>query len=124
MTWINFIALAAVIQYLYFGYQVAMARTMYGVKAPAVTGNEAFERLYRVQMNTLEQLVAFLPSLYIAAEYWPTSFCGLLGLVYLVGRAVYARAYVKNPDGRGKGFMVSAIPTFLLLLLGLLGVLF
>ncbi|MDO4232445.1 MAG: MAPEG family protein [Lautropia sp.] len=124
MTWINFIALAAVIQYLYFGYQVSMARTMYGVKAPAITGNEAFERLYRVQMNTLEQLVAFLPALYIAAEYWSTTFCGLLGLVYLVGRAVYARAYVKNPDGRGKGFMVSVIPIFLLLLLGLIGVLF
>ena len=97
MEWVDFIALLAVIQYLYFGFQVARARDRYGIKAPAISGNDEFERIYRVQANTMEMLVAFLPALYIAAAEWSTTLVGLIGLVYLAGRFIYVRSYVANP---------------------------
>ncbi len=102
---------------------VGRARMQHHVRAPAVSGNEAFERAYRVQMNTIEQLVVFLPALYIAARYWPQPWAAALGAVYLVGRLVYRQAYLADPDKRGPGFMLTALPTLLLLLGGLVGVL-
>lgn len=124
MEWVHFIALLAIIQYLYFGFQVGRARDRYGIKAPAISGSEEFERFYRVQSNTLEVLVAFLPALYIAADEWSTTLVGLIGLVYLVGRFIYARSYVANPASRATGFLLSVGPIFVLLLMGLLGVIF
>jgi glutathione S-transferase len=119
MNYVDVIAMLAVIQYLVFGSFVGKARGKYGVKAPAITGSEAFERVYRVQMNTLELLVALLPAMYVAAKYWPTEFVAALGAVYLVGRIVYWRAYVKAPQSRGFGFMLSFVPIFTLALVGL-----
>ena len=75
------------------------ARGRYGVKAPAVTGHEGFERAYRVQMNTLELLVALLPALYVAGHYWSPALVAGTGAVYLVGRLLYARAYLRDPSG-------------------------
>jgi hypothetical protein len=116
MAWIDLVAIAALLQFLFFGIQVAMARGRYGVHAPAVTGHEGFERIHRVQMNTLEQLVAFLPALYLAARYWPPALVAAVGGVYVVGRFIYWRAYVADPKGRSLGFSLTALPT-----LGLLG---
>lgn len=124
MEWVDFIAVLAVIQYLYFGFQVARARDRYGIKAPAISGNDEFERIYRVQANTMEMLVAFLPALYIAADEWSTTLVGLIGLVYLAGRFIYARSYVSNPSSRATGFLLSAVPIMVLLLMALLGVIF
>ena len=70
MTPVDIVAMLALLQYLVFGAQVGSARGKYGVKAPAVTGHEMFERAYRVQMPTLELLVMLLPALYVAARYW------------------------------------------------------
>lgn len=112
MNYIDIVAMAAVLQYLAFGSLVGKARGQYGVKAPAVTGNEQFERIYRVQMNTLELLVAFLPTLYAASKYWPSWAVAASGVVYLVGRVVYWRAYVSEPSTRGLGFLLSIVPIF------------
>lgn len=100
----------AVLQYIAFAALVGKARGTYRVKAPAVTGSEPFERIYRVQMNTLELLVALLPALYAAAHYWPSSYVAGAGAVYLVGRIVYWRAYVASPARRGLGFVLSIAP--------------
>ena len=112
MNYIDIVAMAAVLQYLVFGGLVGKARGQYGVKAPAVAGNEQFERVYRVQMNTLELLVAFLPALYAASKYWPTWVVAAVGAVYLVGRVTYWRAYVSEPSTRGLGFALSIAPVF------------
>lgn len=104
----------AVLQYLVFGSLVGKARGRYGVKAPAVTGHDGFERMYRVQMNTLELLVAFLPALYAAARYWPDHGVAAAGGVYLVGRVLYWRAYVSPPASRGLGFVLSIAPVMAL----------
>lgn len=128
MVWIELVTLLALIQYLVFGALVGRARGVYGVKAPATTGHELFERCYRVQMNTLEQMVAFLPSLWLASRYWPAAVVAAVGAVYLVGRMIYYRAYTQSPARRGLGFMLTMLPTAVLMLasgagmvMGLLG---
>lgn len=118
---IDGVALLALVQYLWFGGLVGKARVQHGVKAPAITGHPVFERLYRVQMNTLELLVAFLPALYIAARYWPPHAVAAVGAVYLVGRLIYWRAYVADPSRRGLGFALSMAPVGILIGVALWG---
>ena len=121
MNLFNLVAMLAVLQYLFFSALVGQARGRYGVQAPAVTGHEQFERMYRVQMNTLELLVAFLPALYAANWYWPSRTVAIAGAVYLVGRFIYWRAYVGDPARRGLGFVLSIGPVFVLVIAGLVG---
>ena len=121
MNYVHIVALLAIFQFIYFSILVGQARGKYGIKAPAMTGNEHFERAARVQMNTLEQLVCFLPALLIAAVYWPPVYVAAVGVVYLVGRAIYQRAYAADPAKRGLGFMLTFMPTVLLALAGLVG---
>ena len=78
--------------------------------------------MYRVQMNTLETLIAFLPALFLASKYWPTLLVAGLGAVYIIGRHIYWRAYVSDPSKRGIGFMLSMLPTLFLLVLALVGI--
>lgn len=118
---VDLVAIVALLQFLYFGTLVGRARGQYGVKAPAVTGHEMFERAYRVQMNTLEQLVLFLPALYIAARYWPPAYVAACGAVFVVGRVLFQRAYMSAPERRGLGFLLTIAPTSVLLLVGLGG---
>ena len=120
MPYIDLVAMLAVAQLIFFGVLVGRARGRYGVKAPAITGHEVFERTYRVQMNTLELMVAFLPALYVASKYWPPMWVTAAGAVYLVGRIVYWRSYVAAPATRGLGFMLSMLP-ILALVIGAIG---
>ena len=75
-------------------------------------------------MNTLEQLVVFLPALLIAGHYFAGTWVSLLGIVYLVGRFVYARAYVKDPKTRAAGFMMTIGANILLLLTAFCAIIF
>ena len=121
MAWVELVTCLALIQYLVFAALVAKARGQYGVKAPAVVGHEMFERFYRVQMNTLELLIVFVPSVWLAARYWSPALMAGIGAVYLLGRVIYLRSYTKDPASRGIGFLLSLGPTALLLLAGLVG---
>ncbi|HEX7348343.1 MAG TPA: MAPEG family protein [Rhodanobacteraceae bacterium] len=98
------------------------ARGKYGIAAPAVSGHPLFERAYRVQMNTLEQTVLFLPALWLATQSGHASWAGVLGLVWLVGRVAYVPAYMRHPPSRHYPFMVAMIALLLLLILGAWGV--
>ena len=111
------IAAVALLEYWYFGFQVGRARGKYGVAAPAVTGDPIFERYHRVHQNTLENLVIFLPGLWLFATYVSEPIAALLGVVFIVGRAVYARLYVQEPARRITGVLMS-IPIGLILLIG------
>ncbi len=124
MKYVHIVAILAVIQFFYFCFLVGRAREKYGIKAPAISGHEGFERAFRVQMNTLEQLICFLPALFIASLYWSPGFVAAVGFVYLIGRFLYGRAYIVDPGKRGLGFMLSMIPTAILLLAALVGALF
>ena len=100
MHWVNLIAILALLQFIYFGILVGQARGKFNVEAPAVSGHPEFERYYRVQMNTLEMLVFFLPTLYLFAQYVNPLIGAGLGLIYLIGRFLYQRSYVKDPKTR------------------------
>jgi len=114
------VTLLALLLYFYMGLRVAAARGKHGVTAPAVTGAPEFERAYRVQMNTLEWLPLFLPSMWLFAAYWNQVLAAVLGLVWILGRALYMTSYTKDPAKRGPGFGIQALAT-LVLLLGALG---
>ena len=99
---------------------VGIARDKFGVKAPATTGNENFERYYRVQMNSLEMAVVFIPSLLLASQYWPPLLITVLGLVYLIGRILYFLAYTKGKK-RTIPFLMGMISVILYIFLGIIG---
>jgi len=110
------VILLALLQFAVFGMLVGRARGRYGVKAPATTGHEVFERYFRVQQNTLEQLVVFVPAAWLFATYVSPTGATILGAVYLVGRTLYLRGYVADPARREIGFALSALPVVVLLL--------
>ena len=101
--------LLALLLYLVLVMAVGRARGKYGIKAPAVTGNEHFERTYRVQMNTVEQMVFFLPALWLYALLVNDIGAAVGGLIWVIGRAVYAAGYIAEPTKRGTGMMISFI---------------
>jgi uncharacterized membrane protein YecN with MAPEG domain len=113
------IVLLALIQYLYFIFLVGAARGKYDVKAPATDGNEIFVRTFRVQQNTLEQLVVFIPSTFAFSFYVSDLWVLIPGVVFLVGRFIYAMAYVKNPASREIGFGLTMLANATLLLTAL-----
>jgi glutathione S-transferase len=121
MAYVDIVTALAVLQFLVFGFKVAKARGRYGIKAPAITGNEIFERYFRVQQNTLEQLIGFLPGLYLFSHYFNPFVAAALGLVYLIGREIYALTYVKDPSKREIGYVLTVLPMAVLLLGGLIG---
>jgi glutathione S-transferase len=105
----------ALLQYVAFGMLVGWARGKYGVKAPAVTGHETFDRYFRVHQNTLELLVVFVPAIWLFGLYVDPTWAALLGLVYVVARVLYLRGYVADPAKREVGFTLSILPVFVLL---------
>lgn len=119
MPYVAIITVLALLEFCWFGMQVGRARAKYGVPAPAMSGNDMFDRHFRVQMNTLEQLVMFLPSLWIFARYVSPIWAAALGAVFVIGRAIYAGAYVRDPKSRSLGFALTALPT-LIMMLGIL----
>jgi glutathione S-transferase len=110
------VTVLALIQYTFFGFQVGSVRQKTGAKAPASTGPEEFERANRVHLNTLEQLMVFLPALWLYAHYVNPLWGAGIGVVYLVGRVLYRIAYLKDPAGRGLGFAMTFLPGVVMLL--------
>jgi glutathione S-transferase len=123
MAYVHIVTALAVLQFIVFGYRVGAARGRYGVKAPAMTGHEVFERRLRVQQNTLEQLAAFFPGLYLFSRYFNPLWAAAIGVVYLAGREVYSASYVRDPAKRGPGFGLTFIAIAALVLGGLGGAL-
>jgi uncharacterized MAPEG superfamily protein len=115
------VIIIAVLEYVVFGWLVGRARHRYGVKAPATTGHEVFERYFRVQQNTLETLIVFIPAISLFAIYVNPNWAAWIGLLYVVGRILYLRAYVADPAKRSAGFALSALPILVLLVGALLG---
>ena len=98
----------ALLFYLLTGIAVSKARVKFGVKVPATTGNADFERVFRVQMNTLEWMPFFLPSLWLFAIYISDAGAAALGLVWIAGRILYLIGYSEAAAKRGRGFAIQA----------------
>jgi uncharacterized membrane protein YecN with MAPEG domain len=63
------VVVLALLEYSILGVMVGQARLKYKVPAPATTGDPIFERYFRVHQNTMEQLIVFVPAMFIFAAY-------------------------------------------------------
>jgi uncharacterized MAPEG superfamily protein len=120
MEYVAIITVLILLQYFYFGMASGLARGRAGLAAPAITGDELYERKYRIHQNTMEQLVSFLPAMWMFAHYVSPIYGAGLGVAFLVGRTIYSVSYAKDPATRGKGFMIG----FIAMLIGFGGTLY
>jgi uncharacterized membrane protein YecN with MAPEG domain len=116
MELVAMITVMILIQVLFFGVQVGKARGKYNVQAPAVSGNEIFERHYRIHQNTIEQIVIFIPSLWMFGYYVSENIGAALGLLFLIGRFIFRSAYLNDPGSRALGFIMGVLPIIVCLL--------
>ena len=108
------VTLLAILVYFYSSILVSRARGRFGVKLPAISGNPDFERVFRAQMNTLEWLPIFLPSLWLFAVYVNDAIAAAIGLVWVIGRILYVLGYAQAVAKRSLGFAIQALATIAL----------
>lgn len=111
----------ALIVYFALSVNVGRARATWGVPAPQASGHPEFDKRYRVQMNTLEQLALLVPGVLVGAPVLGDAIAGGATLIWSVGRIVFARAYYADPAKRGPGFGLTLLPSLVLLLAGAWG---
>lgn len=119
---VAFVVVLALIEYAILGLMVGQARQKYKVPAPATTGDPTFERYFRVHQNTMEQLVVFVPAMFIFATYIHMMGAAALGLVFVIARATYARGYISDPEKRAGGAIASFLVNAILLVGSLIGI--
>ncbi|MEP7242339.1 MAG: MAPEG family protein [Gammaproteobacteria bacterium] len=122
MVWVSGVVLLAVLQYLVITMLVGRAPGRYGVKAPACTGDPMFERWFRVQQNSLEMLMAFIPAVWLYGWWVSPTWATGIGLVFVAGRLLYAVQYIKDPATRTVGAGVSFFTIIVLVVGGLYGI--
>ena len=122
LNWVMLATVSSLILFFVVTINVGRARVKSGIKPPQISGDPEFERVVRVQQNTLEQLVLFLPALWIFAIVVSPKYAAGLGAVWIVGRILYAQGYYQAAEKRGPGFGVSTLATIVLLLGSLVGV--
>jgi glutathione S-transferase len=108
------VTLLAILVYFYSSILVSRARGKFGVKLPAISGNPDFERVFRAQMNTLEWLPIFLPSLWLFAVYVSDGIAAAIGLAWVIGRVLYVLGYAQAVAKRSLGFAIQATATIVL----------
>lgn len=110
------VTVLALLQYTWLGVQVASVRGKHGLTAPAMSGHPEYDRMFRVHYNTMEQLVLFLPALWLyghmVSHLWAAGF----GAVFLIGRFVYRAEYLKDPASRTLGFAMTFLPSATMLI--------
>lgn len=116
MAWLTIITCLALFVYLWTSLRVGLARGRLGVAAPATTGNEEFERYFRVHQNTMEQLVVFLPALWMFGILGSKTIAAALGAAFVIGRIIYAITYVADPKSRTAGFLIGYLATVALVI--------
>lgn len=124
MPYVYLATLLILLEYLVFGYLVSRARARHRIIAPAVTGHPEFERCFRVQQNTIEQLVVALPAMWIFGLTQSGLWAAALGLVFVIGRGFYAYGYLASETGGGRhyGFMLGFYATLALFVGAVIGV--
>jgi uncharacterized membrane protein YecN with MAPEG domain len=120
--WTSLVTLITLIVYLVLTIRVSAARAKYKIAPPQMSGDPNFERVLRVQQNTLEQLPLFLPSLWIFAQFVSSVWAAAIGAAWIVGRIAYAWGYYQAPEKRTLGFGINSLATTVLLGGALVGV--
>jgi glutathione S-transferase len=121
MQYVAIVTLLLLVQYTVYTLMCGMARGKDTVVAPATSGDETFERAFRVQMNTLEQMAVTIPAMWICAHFYSPLWAAGLGVVFMIGRLVYRQAYMKDPATRGAGMGIGFLANMALIVLGLWG---
>ena len=116
MSYVIIVTVLLLIQYTFFAMRAGQARGKGEVKAPAVSGDENFERSLRIQINTLEQLIITIPAMLICAFYFRSDVAAILGFIFIIGRFIYSAAYLGDPTKRGTGMMIGFMANVALLL--------
>jgi glutathione S-transferase len=122
MKYTALVTIAAVIYTFVLSARVGAARAKLGVDAPAMSGQPGFDKAFRIHMNTVEQLVLFVPVLWLAAAVVGDLWAAEIGAVWIVGRVIYTVGYSKEAAKRGPGFLVTILPTAVLTVIALWGV--
>ena len=122
MIWVDLVTLLALVQFFLFAAAVSRARVRYGVHAPATTGHATFERYFRIHQNTLELLVLFLPSMWLAVRYFFPTYIAAIGVLFLIGRAWYFFVYVGDPQKRTWSAALSFLPIFIFWIIAAIGI--
>ena len=117
------ITLVALFTYIWTVSKAGQARIKYSVEAPSMDGPLGFLAAQRVQANMLEQMIVFLPALWLCAFIWKDYYAAMGGAIWVIGRILYALAYYKDPAKRGTGFMISTLAAIGLLLASAAGLL-
>jgi len=115
------IVLLALLQYVWFTARVGLARGKYNVNAPACAGDESWNRLFRVQQNTMEQLIILIPATYAFAYYLSDLWVLVPGLAFMIGRFLYSAEYLKDPKTRTPGMAITLLSNVVLVLGALYG---
>ena len=118
----SLVTVSALILYFVVTINVGIARAKYQVPVPQTTGNLDFERVLRVQQNTLEQLAFFIPALWLFSFYVSPLWGSALGAAWIVGRIAYAWGYYQAAEKRGPGFAISSLSGMVLILGSLVGI--
>ena len=121
MNYVYLLILLALLQYIYFTAMTGSARGKFGIKAPKTTGHDTFERIFRVQQNTLEQLVIYVPGMLMFAHFVSPLWALLPGALYLIGRQLYSYLYVSDPARRAPGVFLSHLSNVALVAGALIG---
>jgi len=116
------VTLLAILLTFYMSIRVGGMRPKKNIDAPATTGDVEFERAFRIHYNTIEQLVLFLPVLWLGVHVIGDLYAAIAGSVWLIGRVLYSNAYMADPKGRGTGMILTLLPTTVLLVASLWGI--
>jgi uncharacterized membrane protein YecN with MAPEG domain len=117
----SFVTLSTLILYFVLTANVGRARAKHKVPVPQISGNPDFERVFRVQQNTLEQLILFLPSLWLFSLFVSPTWGAGIGAIWVLGRVLYAWGYYQAPEKRALGFGINSLSLIVLLIGSLVG---
>ena len=121
MEYVAIVTGIALLQLFVFSVQVGKARVATGTAAPAMSGPPEFERAFRVHQNTVEQLIIFIPALWMFANFVRADVAAGLGLVFVIGRQIYRGSYMADPGKRTMGFGIGGLSMIILLIGAIIG---
>lgn len=122
MKYTALVTIISLVVTLVLSARVGMMRGRFSIEAPSLTGSSQFERAFRIHMNTVEQLILFVPALWLSTSVLGDLLAAGIGSVWVVGRVIYADAYLRNPATRRPGMIITLMSTSLLILATLWGI--